>query len=632
MKSLSFFIIFFIIGNLTFVQAQGLRVFDPSRIANSRPQKSQQALAVEYYTTGDYEKAVELFEILYEKNNSSYFYRYLLYGYIQLEEYNKAERMVKKAAKENHKAYKQLADLGYIQLKKGKTKKATSMFNKAVEALPPNKAAVNELANDFRTRGQYGLAMTTYFKGKDLLKGKYAFDIELGYLYYYLEQYELMTKAYLDLLADDPGQMRIVQYRIQNAFRRDKEDKVYPYLKRELLKRIKKEPEIKAYQELLLWLSVQRNDFNIALIQAKSLDKAGGNDAYRVFDLSEVILFSGDYQLSIQALEYLLKLPDAENQTYYIDVRQNLLRARFLQFQESSSPTPKEIAALQDTFEETLNELGKNRYTVQSVMDYAEFLSFYQDKPHQAIAELEELLKTKGLYKTDKAPVKLLLGNLYLLNDNPWDATLLYSQVDQDFKNDEIGFEAKLRNAYLSFYIGEFDWAKAQLDILKASTGKKIANDAMQLSLFIAENLDADSSLRALELYGRAELLHLQKKDSLAFKTYDSIFMLSLSHDIFDDVWSRKADILISSHQYEKGKALLTKLVEEYPSSLLADDAIWKLAGIEENTYHDLDKAAAWYKLILTDYPSSMYSQEAREKFRALRTDDEELELSEDVN
>ena len=358
MKPLSFFIVFFIIGNISFVQAQGLKVFDPSRTANNRPKKSQQTLAVEYYTLGDYQKAVELFETLYEKNKSSYYYKYLLYCYVQLQEYNKAERMIKKSAKKNHKAYKQFSDLGYIQLKKGKAKKASSMFNKAIDALPSNKAAVNELAGDLRARGQYDLAMSTYFKGKELLKGDYAFDSELGYLYYYLEQYDLMTDAYLNLLVSDPSQMRIVQYRIQNAFRRDKEDVVYPYLKTELLKRIKKDPEIKPYRELLLWLSIQRNDFNIALIQAKSLDRAGGNDAYRVFDLSEIILFSGDYQLSIQALEYLLKLPDAKSQLYYIEARQNLLRAHFLQFQQTSSPTPKEVLELQNNFEETIRDLG----------------------------------------------------------------------------------------------------------------------------------------------------------------------------------------------------------------------------------------------------------------------------------
>ena len=632
MKQLIFLILFLLSASISYVQAQELKLFDPSQTGIKKPVKTKQALAIEYYTSGDYEKAVSLFEELYKKNESSYYYKYLLYCYVNLQDYRQAERMIKKSTKKNHKDYKQFADLGYIQLKRGKTKKAASMFNKAIESLPANKAAVNELARDFRARGQNNLALASYHKGKELLKGDYGFESELGYLYYYLEQYEKMTDAYLDLLGNDPNQMRTVEYRIQNAFRRDKEDVVYPYLKKELLNRIKDESDKNQYRELLLWLSVQRKDFNIALIQAKSLDIKGGYNAYRVFDLSKIILNHGDYDLCIQSLDYLLKLPKAQSQMYYTEARQDIMTARFMAFQKLNLPSQKAIDQLQKEFDETITELGKNKYTIQSIMDYAEFLSFYQNNPEQAIFELESLLTTNGLSKKDKAPIKLLLGDLYLLNDNPWDATLLYSQVDKDFKNDEMGFEAKLRNAYLSFYIGEFDWAKAQLDILKASTGKKIANNAMQLSLFIAENLDADSNVRALELYGAAELLHLQKQDSLAFKTYDSIFMLSLSHDIFDDVWYRKAEILIESHQYSKAKLLLENLVSDYPDGLLADDAIWMLAELENNQFNDLNKASEWYKLILTDYSSSIYSQEAREKYRGLRNDGENIEHDEEVN
>ena len=632
MKQLILLLLFLLGASVSYTQAQELKLFDPSQRTDIKPKKTKQTLAIEYYTSGDYEKAVSLFEELYKKNESSYYYKYLLYCYVNLEDYRQAERMIKKSAKKNNKAYKQFADLGYIQLKRGKVQKAESLFDKAIGSLPANKAAVNELARDFRARGQNDLALITYDKGKELLRGDYGFESELGYLYYYLEQYEKMTDAYLDLLGNDPKQMRIVEYRIQSAFRRDKEDVVYPYLKKALLKRIKDESDKSQYRELLLWLSVQRQDFNIALIQAKSLDKKGGNDAYRVFDLSKIILNHGDYDLCIQSLDYLLKLPKSQSQMYYTEARQDMMTARFMAFQQLDFPSQKAIAQLQNEFDETIIELGKNKNTIQSVMDYAEFLSFYQNDKHQAIFELESLLATNGLNKRDKAPVKLLLGDLYLLNDNPWDATLLYSQVDKDFKNDEMGFEAKLRNAYLSFYIGEFDWAKAQLDILKASTGKKIANDAMRLSLFIAENLDADSSVRALELYGRAELLHLQKQDSLAFKTYDSIFMLSLSHDIFDDVWYRKAEILIESHQYSKAKLLLEGMVEDYPDGLLADDAIWLLAELENYQFNDMDKAAEWYKFILTDYSSSIYSQEAREKYRGLRNEDVSFEDDEEVN
>ena len=615
-------------GSIT-AEAQNLKIFDPSKNAAPKPKKSKQKLAAEYYSSGEYAKAIILYEELFEKNNSSYFYNYMLYCYVQLEEYRKAERLIKKTAREENKPYKQLADLGYIQLKKGETEKANKMFGKAIEALPADKGAIMELARNFRSRGQTDFAKDAYFKGKEILNGEYGFESELAYLYYYLEQYQKMTDEYLDLLGNKAEQLRAIQYRIQNAFRRDKEDVIYPYLKKELLKRIKKNSDKTQYSELLLWLSIQRKDFNIALIQAKSLDRRGGNDAYRVFDLSKVILGHGNFELSINALEYLIKLPDAKEQIYYAEAKQNILSARFQKLQQEVSPSKDELETMQKEFEATIEELGRNRYSSQAIMEYSEFLSYFLNMPDEAINELENLIHNVGLNRMEKAPAKLLLGDIYLLYDNPWDATLLYSQVEKDFKNDEIGFDARLRNARLSFYIGEFGWAKAQLDVLKAATGKKIANDAMLLSLFISENLDADSSTRALELYGQAELLHLRKKDSLAIQTFDSIFMISLFHEIFDDVWLREAEIFIAAHQYEKAKTLLEKIVDEYPFGLLADDALWILADLELNEFNNSEKATEWYKLILTEHPASMYSQEARIKFRELRGDiieeDEEL-------
>ncbi|NOR88473.1 MAG: hypothetical protein GQ527_12785 [Bacteroidales bacterium] len=616
------FIIFLLSFSQQAVQSQTLKTFDPSKNINAKPKKSKQKLATEYYASGDFEKASTLFEELYKENNSSYFYKYLLYCYIQLEEYKKAEKMIKKAGRNNKKAYKKFSDLGYIQLKKGNIEKANSMFKEAIESLPKNKAAVVELANDFRSRGQTDLAEETYMVGKKLLVGDYSFENELAYLYYYLEQYNRMTDEYLNLLEKQADQLRIIQYRIQNAFRRSPENEIYPYLKKETLKRIKKNPEKTQLSELLLWLSIQRKDFEIALIQAKSLDRRGGNDAYRVFDLSKVMLSHGEYNLSIQALEYLMKLPEADEQLYYSEALQELLSAKYLKFQQVSIPSDKEILELQKDFDTTFEELGRNRYTIFTVMKYAEFLSYYRDQSDEAIVELEDLISNTGINRNEKAPAKLLLGDLYLLDGNPWDATLLFSQVEKDFKNDEIGFEARLRNAKLSFYIGEFDWAKAQLDILKAATGKKIANDAMKLSLFISENLDADSSTRALELYGRAELLHLRKKDSLAIQTFDSIFMLSLYHEVFDDVWMREAEIFMAAHQYDKSRLLLEKIVAQYPDGLLSDNAIWMLAEMELNKFDNQVKASEWYKMILTEYPASLYSQQARDQFRELRGDD----------
>ncbi len=614
--------------------AQNLKLFDPSKNAQAKPPKTKQKLATEYYAAGDYQKALPLFEELYDANSSSYFYKYLLYCYINLDEYKKAEKLIKKANKNNNKTYKQLADLGYLQLQLGEVEKSEKLFSSAIKELPPNKAAVNELANDFRSRGQTDWAEKAYYRGKDILNGQYGFESELGYLYYYLEKYDQMTNAYLDLLGKDPNQMRTVQYRIQNAYRRSSEDVVYPYLKDELLQRIKKEENGGAYNELLLWLTIQRKDFNIAIIQAKALDKRDGGAYFRVFDLAKVMLNNGDFIGSISALNFIVSRSGAKDEVIYPEAIQYLVSAKYQQLASQPNPASKEINDLALQYEDILAEMGRFKFTINTVMEYAELMFYYQDKRDDAILELENLIENQGLTKKDRAPIKLLLGDFYLLNDNPWEATLLYSQVEKDFKNDEFGFESRLKNAKLSFYIGEFDWAKAQLDILKAATDRKIANDAMNLSLLISENLDADSSTRALELYGKADLLHLQNKDSLALATLDSIFFISLYHELHDNVWMKQAQISASHHDYNKSRDLLYKIVQEFPDGLLADDAIWIMAeqyplyDFDDETpyFKDVQSSADLYRKILTDYPASLYVQDARKIYRGEEAEKEKAE------
>ncbi|NPD84189.1 tetratricopeptide repeat protein [Lentimicrobium sp. L6] len=623
------FLVLFLMGINIESYSQELKLFDPATSGQKKPKKTKQKLATEFYIDGEYNKATQVFEELYEENPSDYYYRYLLYCYVQLEEFRKAERLVKTAKKESGKAYKEFSDMGYIEQKKGNVEKANKLFAKAIKELPANKGAILQLANDFRSRGQSDLTEETYFAGQKLLGEEYGFESELGYLYYYLEQYDKMTDAYLDLLEIKPEQMKIVQYRIQTAFRRDKEDQIYPYLKQELLTRIKKNEDANQYSELLLWLSIQRKDFNIAVIQAKALDRRDGGEYFRVFDLAKVMMNNGAYTQSISALDYIVSRTGAKDQVYYPEARQSLLSAKYGDLRSKNNPSDEEVDKLSQEFLSTLDDMGRFRFTIPMVMNYAELLTYYQDEAEKAIEELNILVEHPGLNKAEKAPVKLLLGDIYLLNDNPWEATLLFSQVEKDFKNDEIGFDARLKNAKLSFYIGEFDWSKAQLDILKAATGKRIANDAMNLSLFIAENLDADSSTRALEYYGKADLLYLRKKDSLALQTLDSIFMLSLYHDIFDNVWMRQSEILLASYKYEEAKELLEKIIDQYPDGLLADDAIWALADIEWSHFNNEEKASEWYKKILTDYPASIYTNEARKIFRTLRND---FPLNEDAD
>ena len=219
------------------------------------------------------------------------------------------------------------------------------------------------------------------------------------------------------------------------------------------------------------------------------------------------------------------------------------------------------------------------------------------------------------------ADSKIELADILLMTGEVWDASLLYSQVEKDFKNEPVGASAKFKNAKLSYYIGEFDWAKAQLDILKAATSKLIANDAMALSLLISDNSDLDSTYQALAIYSRADLAEFRNKYDLALLTLDTIFIKYKYHSLFDEAYYKKAEIYINKGLNDSAVVYYKKIITEYPYDILGDDAMYALGVMYEDVYKDKAKAMETYEKLMANYPGSTFMVEARKRFRKLRGD-----------
>ena len=110
------------------------------------------------------------------------------------------------------------------------------------------------------------------------------------------------------------------------------------------------------------------------------------------------------------------------------------------------------------------------------------------------------------------AECKIQYADILLLSDKIWDALLYYSQVENDFKESPIGHRAKFKRAKIAYYQGDFNWAQAQLDVLKSSTSKLISNDAMDLSLLITDNYNLDTIDKPMIQFAKGDLLCFQKK------------------------------------------------------------------------------------------------------------------------
>ena len=122
-------------------------------------------------------------------------------------------------------------------------------------------------------------------------------------------------------------------------------------------------------------------------------------------------------------------------------------------------------------------------------------------------------------------------------------ASLLFSQVDLDHKEGVLGQQAKFRNARVSYFTGDFNWAQAQLDILKASTSKLISNDAIDLSLLITDNFNMDTLTAPMEMFARADLLRYRNRLDDALTTLDSLVLTYPGHTLEDEVLLIRADI-----------------------------------------------------------------------------------------
>jgi tetratricopeptide (TPR) repeat protein len=259
-------------------------------------------------------------------------------------------------------------------------------------------------------------------------------------------------------------------------------------------------------------------------------------------------------------------------------------------------------------------------YTSETIRDYAKLEARYASNPQKAVDILKKALEQPAVRKDIAGRIKLDLGDYYVLTGKVWEASLTYSQVDKDFREDLLGEEARFRNAKLAYYRGDFQWAEGQLSVLKASTSELIANDALYLSVLILENITPDSNFVPMRRFAYADLLAFQNKDKEAETLLDSLLTAFPEHPLKDDILMQKAELAEKHREYAKALIFLKEIQDKHAEDVLGDDAVFKIADINERYLKQNDEAKKYYELLIVNYPGSTYIQVARNKLSALQT------------
>jgi tetratricopeptide (TPR) repeat protein len=580
---------------------------------------NDEQVAMQFYQNKEYAKAGEVYERVYNVKPSYYIYSYYLFCLVETGDFSKAEKLVKTAQKNDKDALKYMVDLGYISFRKGEQEKSKKIYDEALRKLEPNQQQITDLANAFISRNENEYAEKVYLKGRELMKGSYPFGFELALLYERTGEFKKELDEYFNLLENNKTYLQTTEERLQFDLANDPDNSKNELFRKSLLDRSQKEPDKTYYSEMLWWYSIQQKDFELALIQAKSLDRRLKEDGGRVFQLAKMAVSNQEYGSAIDAYKYIVS--KGKEFPFYDESRTELLNTRFIQLVVRSNPSQKSLTELEKEFETEIDHTTDHAQSVMLTKDLAHLDAFFLGKYEEATTRLSAIIDRTDINLKLKSQVKLELADIYLFTNNVWDATLLYQQVYMDFKNDEIGEDAKFRNAKLYYYIGQLKWAQAQLDILKAATSKLISNDAMALSLLISENFDLDSNTIALNYFSHADLLEYQNKNDDALKDLDSIALVFKDHPIFPHMYMEKSNILRKEGKFQDADTLLGTILEKYPEDVLADQALYIRAKINEEDIKDNSKAMAYYEMLMSKYPGSIYVPDSRKRFRILRGD-----------
>jgi tetratricopeptide (TPR) repeat protein len=586
---------------------------------------TDQQLAQYYYSSGDFEKALPYCQQVFQKENSKFTFLRYYTCLIKTKKDREAEKALKKQMDFDPYAVDYPILLAEFYETHEEPKAANKIFQRLIEENATSSVKVLEVYKALKEKGKLELSLQMLEKGRKNLGDTYPLHLQFADVFAQLNQTQKMVEEYLDLLEFNNEFKEQVQTALaQRIDFTQVNNPTSDLLKEALIDRSQSRSSDLIFAEMLQWYFTQRKQFSLALTQAQALDKRENSTGYRVYELANVFAQNKDYLLARKGYTYVLT--HGKEKGFHFMSENAILHTYFLEVTEKRNLPLDTIQSIITNYKEVILRLGKSRNTITILKELAQIQGLYANQVDEAITLLREIMVLPGLSAIQSSEIKMLLGDFYVLKNEIWEASLLYMQIDSDYKFETIGFEAKFKNARIFYYDGDFQFAQSQLDILKQSTSKLIANDALKLSLLITDNYGLDSNYTAMHQFAQADLLLEQHKYKQAFVLYDSILTAFPYHGLADEILLRKSQAFQQQGNWNDAILLLEKLLKSYAEDILADDALFQLGDIYENHLGDKEKAIENYKKIIFQYKGSLYVVEARKRLRMLRGDKLDVE------
>ncbi|MGH7495220.1 MAG: tetratricopeptide repeat protein [bacterium] len=460
-------------------------------------------------------------------------------------------------------------------------------------------------------------ALQVYHSAREQLRNPALFSLEIAELQAQRSQVAEATVEYLRYVQDEPRQFPLVQRRVlEMADEAEASVKIIAVLEATL-------PTIRdqeSARRLLASLFVQDRNFARAFQEYQALDQmtaASGKATagHEIYNFAEEARRANELEYAEQA--YRLVLGSMEKSPYLFPALFGL--------GENLREQGKQREAL-DTFEQLIQKNGNNarnpwvqRALAQQGEIYFESLG---DLPNALAAYRKIYDSNTDPNGKERIEAVFRLGDCYLaLGDTrqalQWYETARKLGGRQPLTQDKVNFAL----ARADFYQGRFRAAMQKLEEVGASlrpgaTNESMVNDALELLLLVEANL-ADSA-GALLVYARAQFLNMQHNRPAAIDTLMELLKNYPNANIVPQAHYSLGLIYVKNGQFSQAITTFRQILEHYSDSTVGDRAMFSLAEIYAKNLHDYPQAQKLYEQLLQDYPGSLLLEQARQQARAL--------------
>lgn len=567
-------------------------------------------LALDYFEKGEFEKAVTLYEEIYDKQtNNLFLFEKLLQCYRQLQQFDKAENLIEKRKQKYNQPTMQI-ELGYnFQLQKQQDK-ANKYYQLALDEIQKEPNYAYQLGSNFEKKTLLDWALKAYELGQKF-NPNLNFDYQMALLQGQIGNVELMIDKLFDYAYAKPEFVPTVQSFLSRFLLENTNESFPAYVKKSLLVRTQKTPDI-FWNQFLSWFYVQQKEYDKAFVQERAIYKRNPETFYEIVTLAQLAIEDHQDETAKTILAFVL-----ENTS---DLGLQMQAHHFLMQLKIENATAKDYPQIQLELQELVKKFGVSPYSLKLQLLLANFEAFYRNQPKNAIEQLQKTLELP-LNLREAAAVKMELADIMVYDEKFNQAILYYAQVEDNLKNDELAHEASMKMAKANYYKADFDWTLQQVKNLKQSSSLLIANDAIELFMLIQDNSVEDSTKTALTVFAKADLKLYQKKKEEALQSFLTILEKHKGESIQDITLLRIAQIYEQKKQFDLALSYYNKILTDHADGIFVDEALYFSAEIYRKELKQPEKAKPLYERMVLNHPDSIYFTNSRINFRILRGD-----------